>query len=94
LPHAWADLPQPATPEHDPLGIYGLALVLRAQGKFGDAIPYVQRENFQGGFDLAATYVAAGPTAEERRQLTDCVLPLQQQKRYVRPCWGDKRATG
>jgi eukaryotic-like serine/threonine-protein kinase len=72
---------------NDPLGIYGLALVFRAQGKFDQAIPYVQRENFQGGFDLAATYAAAGRSAEARRQLTDCVLRLQQQKRYIRPGW-------
>jgi hypothetical protein len=47
----------------------------------------VQRENFQQGFDLAASYAAAGQTAQARRQLTDCVLHLQQQKRYIRPGW-------
>jgi eukaryotic-like serine/threonine-protein kinase len=72
---------------NDPLGIYGLALVFRAQGKLDDAIRYVQRENLQQGFDLAASYAAAGQTAEARRQLADCVLHLQQQKRYVRPGW-------
>jgi eukaryotic-like serine/threonine-protein kinase len=75
---------------NDSLGVYGLALVLTAQGKFDDAIHYVQRENFQNSqesFDLAATYAAAGRSAEARRQLTDCVLRLQQQKRYIRPGW-------
>lgn len=72
---------------NDPLGLYGLGLVFRAQGKFDDAIRYLQRENFQQGFDLAATYAAAGQAAEARRQLTDCVLRLQQQKRYIRPGW-------
>ena len=72
---------------NDPLGIYGLALVLRAQGKFDDAIRYVQRENLQQGFDLAAAYAAAGQAAQARRQLTACVLRLQQQKRYIRPGW-------
>ncbi len=72
---------------NDPLGIYGLALVLRAQGKFDDAIRYVQRENLQQGFDLASTYAAAGQSADARRQLTTCVLRLQQQKRYIRPGW-------
>ena len=72
---------------NDPLGIYGLSLVLRAQGKLGDAMPYLQRETLQQGFDLAATYAAAGQAAEARRQLTDCLLRLQQQKRYIRPGW-------
>ncbi|MGB6788879.1 MAG: tetratricopeptide repeat protein, partial [Candidatus Acidiferrales bacterium] len=72
---------------NDPLGLYGLGLVFRAQGKFDDAIRYLQRENFQQGFDLAATYAAAGQVGEARRQLTECVLRLQQQKRYIRPGW-------
>ncbi len=72
---------------NDPLGLYGLGLVFRAQGKFDDAIRYLQRESFQQGFDLAATYAAAGQAAEARRQLTGCVLRLQQQKRYIRPGW-------
>jgi eukaryotic-like serine/threonine-protein kinase len=72
---------------NDPLGIYGLALVFRAQGKLDDAIRYVQKEDLQQGFDLAASYAVAGQTAEARRQLADCVFRLQQQKRYVRPGW-------
>jgi eukaryotic-like serine/threonine-protein kinase len=72
---------------NDPLGTYGLALVLRAQGKFDDAIRYVKRENFQQGFDLASTYAAEGRKEEARRQLTDCVLRLRQQKSYIRPGW-------
>ena len=72
---------------NDPLGMYGLALVFRAQGKYGDAVHYLQKENFQQGFDLAADYAAAGQTSEARRQLTDCMLRLQEQKRYIRPGW-------
>lgn len=72
---------------NDPLGIYGLSLVLRAQGKLDEAVRYLERESLQQGFDLAATYAAEGHTAEARRQLTDCVLRLQQEKRYIRPGW-------
>jgi len=61
-----------------PLGLYGLGLVYKAQGKYDKAILYLGKQNFQQGFDLAAAYAASGQKDLARKML---------QKVYVRPGW-------
>jgi eukaryotic-like serine/threonine-protein kinase len=72
---------------NDPLGLYGMGLVLNAQGKFIEAIHFLQRENLEQGFDLAAAYAGAGEMTEARSQLANILLRLQEQGRYIRPGW-------
>jgi tetratricopeptide (TPR) repeat protein len=71
----------------DPLGLYGLGLVYKAQGRFDQAIPYLQKQNLQQGFDLAAAYAAAGKKAIARRKLADEMRRLKEEKSYIRPGW-------
>ncbi len=69
----------------DPLGLYGLGLVLRAQGKPDQAIPYLQKESFEQGFDLDAAYAAAGNSAQARKRLTRDLDRLRAEKVFIRP---------
>jgi eukaryotic-like serine/threonine-protein kinase len=69
----------------DPLGMYGLGLVYRAQGSPDQAIPYLQKESFEQGFDLDAAYAAAGNPAEARRRLVRDLERLKAEKVFIRP---------
>jgi serine/threonine-protein kinase len=72
---------------NDPLGLYGLGLVYKAQGKYDLAISYLEKQNLQQGFDLAAAYAAAGKKAESRRKLADEMERLRKENSYIRPGW-------
>jgi len=69
----------------DPLGLYGLGLVYRAQGRPDQAIPYLQKESFEQGFDLDAAYATAGNPAEAQRRLAHDLQRLKAEKVFVRP---------
>jgi serine/threonine protein kinase/Tfp pilus assembly protein PilF len=69
----------------DPLGLYGLGLVYRAQGRPDQAIPYLQKESFEQGFDLDAAYAAAGNSAEARSRLAHDLRRLRAEKVFIRP---------
>jgi eukaryotic-like serine/threonine-protein kinase len=69
----------------DPLGLYGLGLVYRAQGRPDQAIPYLQKESFEQGFDLDAAYAAAGNSAEARSRLAHDLERLSAAKVFIRP---------
>jgi eukaryotic-like serine/threonine-protein kinase len=69
----------------DPLGLYGLGLVYRAQGKPEQAIPYLQKESFEQGFDLDAAYAAAGNSAEAHSRLARDLERLRAEKVFIRP---------
>ncbi|HEV3062408.1 MAG TPA: tetratricopeptide repeat protein [Vicinamibacterales bacterium] len=72
---------------NDPLGLYGLGLVSEAQGKFDEAVRYLERQTLQGGFDVAAVYAAAGDKARARRRLAEELRRHREQKSYIRPGW-------
>jgi TolB-like protein/serine/threonine protein kinase/DNA-binding winged helix-turn-helix (wHTH) protein/Flp pilus assembly protein TadD len=72
---------------NDPLGLYGLGLVSEAQGKFHEAVRYLERQTLQGGFDVAAVYAAAGDKAHARRRLAEELRRHREQKSYIRPGW-------
>jgi serine/threonine-protein kinase len=69
----------------DPLGLYGLGLVYRAQGRPDQAIPYLQKESFEQGFDLDAAYAAAGNPAEAQSRLAHDLRRLRAEKVFIRP---------
>jgi serine/threonine protein kinase/Tfp pilus assembly protein PilF len=69
----------------DPLGLYGLGLVYRAQGRPNEAIPYLQKESFEQGFDLDAAYAAAGNSAEANSRLARDLQRLRAEKVFIRP---------
>lgn len=69
----------------DPLGLYGLGLVYRAQGKPDQAIPYLQKESFEQGFDLDAAYADAGNPAEAHNRLAHNLQRLRAEKVFIRP---------
>ena len=70
---------------NDPLGLYGLGLVYRAQGRPEQAIPYLQKESFEQGFDLDAAYAAAGNPVEARGRLAHDLKRLRAEKAFIRP---------
>ena len=69
----------------DPLGLYGLGLVYRAQGRPDQAIPYLQKESFEQGFDLDAAYAATGNSAEAHSRLAHDLQRLRAEKVFIRP---------
>jgi serine/threonine protein kinase len=69
----------------DPLGLYGLGLIYRAQGRPNEAIPYLEKENFEQGFDLDAAYAAAGNSAEANSRLARHLQRLRAEKVFIRP---------
>lgn len=69
----------------DPLGLYGMGLVYRAQGRPDQAIPFLQKESFEQGFDLDAAYADAGDPAEARRRLAHDLQRLKAEKVFIRP---------
>ena len=71
----------------DPLGLYGLGLVYDAQGQPKTAISYLEKQNLQQGFDVAAAYAAAGDPAEARRRLQEATRRVHAAKSYLRPGW-------
>jgi tetratricopeptide (TPR) repeat protein len=61
--------------------------VNEAQGRFDDAIRYLQKQDLQRGFDVAAACAAAGQKAEARRKLADGLRRHREQASYIRPGW-------
>jgi len=72
---------------NDQLGLFGLGLVYRAQGKFDQAIPYLEKQDLEGGFDVAAALAAGGKIAAARRKLAEEMRRHRDTRDYIRPGW-------
>lgn len=72
---------------NDQLGLFGLGLVYRAQGKFDQAIPYLEKQDLEGGLDVAAALAAGGNTGAARRKLAEEMRRHRETRDYIRPGW-------